>query len=137
MKLPEIKLEPYYMCLFASNMKLESAYTSMSLAFDFCAFIAIVVLAYRSLSPSSVKELKLTGVVGTVLRDGTFYFAVIFTLHLTLTMFIFFARVRRIVPSRMQPHTYLWTFDKTGEFEVDACGVSSFLIYPRAIFRWG
>ena len=93
MRLPEIKLEPYYICLFASNIKLESAYTSMSLSFDFCAFIVIVVFAYRSLSPSSVKKLKLTGVVGTVLRDATFYFAMIFTLHLILTIFIFFARV--------------------------------------------
>jgi len=63
-RLPEIKLEPYHICLFASNIKLESAYTSMSLSFDFCAFIAIVVSAYRSLSPSSVKMLKFTGVVG-------------------------------------------------------------------------
>ena len=98
MKLPEIKLEPYYMCLFASNMKLESAYTLMLLAFEFCGFVTIVSFAYRSLSPSSLKQLKLTGVIGTVLRDAAIYFAMIFTLHLTLTMFIFFARVRRIVP---------------------------------------
>jgi len=90
---PEIKLEPYYICLIASNIKLESAYTSMSLSFDFCAFITIVVFAYRSLPPSSVKQLKFTGVVGTVLRDATIYFAMIFTLHLTLMVFIFFARV--------------------------------------------
>ena len=98
MKLPEIKLEPYYMCLFASNMKLESAYTSMLLSFDFCGFVAIVVFAYRSLSPSSLKQLKFRGLVGTVLRDATIYFAMIFTLHLILTMFIFLARVCQIVP---------------------------------------
>ena len=98
MRFPEIKLEAYYICLFASNIKLESAYTSMLLSFDFCGFVAIVVFAYRSLSPSSLKQLKFRGIVGTVLRDATIYFAMIFTLHLTLTMFIFLARVRRILP---------------------------------------
>ena len=98
MGFPAIKLEAYYICLFASNMKLESAYTSMLLSFDFCGFVTIVVFAYGSLSPSSLKQLKFRGIVGTVLRDATIYFAMIFTLHLTLTMFIFLARVRRILP---------------------------------------
>ncbi|KAF9643936.1 hypothetical protein BDM02DRAFT_3191066 [Thelephora ganbajun] len=91
-RLPEIKLEPFYICLFASNIRLESAYTSVSLAFDSCAFITIVVFAYRSLSPSSVKNFRFTGVVRTVVQDATIYFAVIFSSHLILTMFIFFAR---------------------------------------------
>ena len=43
-RLPEIKPEPFYICLFASKIKLESAYTSMSLSYDFCPFIAIVVV---------------------------------------------------------------------------------------------
>ena len=114
MRLPEIKLEPYYMCLFASNMKLESAYTSMLLSFDFFAFTTIVIHAYGSLSPSSVKELKLRGVVWTVLRDATFYFAMIFTLHFLLTMFIFFARVRRIIPFMIHPTLTLLGLWQTG-----------------------
>jgi len=41
---------PFYICLFnTSNIKLESAYTSMSMSFDFHAFITIVFPAYRSL----------------------------------------------------------------------------------------
>ena len=82
------------MCLFATTSGVESAYTSMLLSFDLCGFVAIVAFAYRSLPPSSVKQLKFSGIVGTVLRDATIYFAMIFTLHLILTVFIFSARVR-------------------------------------------
>jgi len=97
LKIPGIKLDSIYICLFASNIRLESAYMALSLAFDSCAFITIVVSAYRSLPPSSGKKFRFTGVVRTVVRDATIYFAVIFTSHLILTMFIFFARVRRIM----------------------------------------
>ena len=99
MKHPEIKLDPFYICFFASNIRHESAYMLLSLAFDFCAFVTIVVSAYRSLPPSSGNKLRFTGVIGTVLRDATIYFAMIFTSHLTLTMFIFFARVCPIMIS--------------------------------------
>jgi hypothetical protein len=92
-QLPEIKIQPYYICMFASNIRLESAYTSLSLAFDFCAFIAIVASAYKFQFLSPGEGFRLTGVIGTVVRDSTVYFTVIFTSHLTLTMFIFFARV--------------------------------------------
>lgn len=81
------------MCMFASNIRLESAYTSFSLAFDFCAFIAIVVAAYSSRTPSLENKFRLNGIVRTVVQDATIYFAVIFSSHLTLAMFIFFARV--------------------------------------------
>ena len=90
---PEIKLEAFYACSFASNIKLESAYLSLSLAFDSCAFIAIVASAYRFQRHSLVGALRFTGIIGTVVQDATIYFVVIFTSHLTLTMFAFFVRV--------------------------------------------
>ena len=92
-KLPDIKLEPFYICLFSPNIRLESICMVLSLVFDTCAFIAIVVSAYKSLPPSSAKNLIFTGVVGTVVQDATIYFGLIFTSQFTVTMFCFFARV--------------------------------------------
>ena len=79
--------------MFALNVPFESAYTSLSLAFDSCAFAVIVVSAFKALPPLREKKFKLTGIVGTLIQDATIYYAMIFTSHLTLTMFIFFARV--------------------------------------------
>lgn len=110
MELPEIKLEPFYVCVFASTAGLESAYTLLSLAFDSCAFIIIMVSAYRSLPPSSVRDIRLTGVVGTVVRDATIYFTLIFTSHLVLTIFIFFARVCRDAFSFGVANHFLFVF---------------------------
>ena len=89
----DIKLEAFYACVFASDIRPESAYTLLSVAFDLCAFVAIVVWAYKSQLPSPGGKFRFTGIIRTVVQDATIYFAVIFTSHLILTMFIFFARV--------------------------------------------
>ena len=41
------------------------------------------------------------GVVGMVIHDATIYFAVIYTLHLTLATFIFFARALSMILQRL------------------------------------
>ena len=79
--------------MFASGIQLESAYVSLSLAFDSCAFVVIVVSAFRTLPPSRENKFKLTGIVRTLIQDATIYFVIIFTSHLSLAMFVFFARV--------------------------------------------
>ena len=96
MQLPDIKFDPFYICLFTSNPKLELAYTSLSLAFDFCAFITVVVSVYRAMPASLAKDLMFTGVIGAVVQGATVYFALVFTSQLTLTMFVLFGRVCRI-----------------------------------------
>ena len=73
---------------------MELAYTSLSLAFDSLAFITVVVSAYRSIPSPSVKQLLFSGIVGMVVQDAIIYFALIFASHLTLAMFMYFARVR-------------------------------------------
>ena len=73
---------------------MESAYVSLSLAFDSCAFVVIVVSAFKTLPPSRENRFRFTGIVGTLIQDATVYFAMIFTSHLTLAMFVFFASVR-------------------------------------------
>ena len=93
LKVPDIKLDAYLICLFASNVQMESAYVSLSLGFDSCAFAVIVVSAFKTRPPSRENKFKLTGIVGTLVQDATIYFVMIFTSHLTLTMFIFSARV--------------------------------------------
>lgn len=62
---------------------------ALSLLFDSCAFIAIVVSAYKSLPAVSAKNLVSTGVVGTVVKDATIYFILIFTSHVIGTLFCF------------------------------------------------
>ena len=79
--------------MFASGIQMESAYVSLSLGFDSCAFVVIVVSAYKTLPPSRENKFKLTGIVGTLIQDATIYFVMIFTSHLILAMFVFFARV--------------------------------------------
>ena len=79
--------------MFASGIQLESAYVSLSLAFDSCAFVVIVVSAFKTLPPSRENKFKLTGIVRTLIQDATIYFVIIFTSHLSLAMFVFFARV--------------------------------------------
>ena len=96
MQLPDIKLDPFYICAFTTSAKLGSAYTSLLLAFDFCAFVAVVVSAYRSMPASLAKDLMFTGVIGAVVQGATVYFALVFTSELVLAMFIFFGRVCRI-----------------------------------------
>ena len=72
---------------------MEAAYVSLSLAFDSCAFVVIVVSAFKTLPPSREKKFNFTGIAGILIQDAVIYFAMIFTSHLTLTMFIFFERV--------------------------------------------
>jgi len=52
---------------------------------DLLAFLVILYLARRSTSRK--------GLLGTIVRDATKYFIVIFTGHLTLTMTVLFAKV--------------------------------------------
>ena len=67
---------------------------ALSLAFDFLAFITVVVSAYRSVPSASARQLLFTGIIGTVVLDAIIYFAMIFASNLTLAMFIFFGKVR-------------------------------------------
>ena len=92
-QLPGVEPVSFYICLSSSDAKLETAYTTLSLAFDICAFIAIVVSACKYHSRLPGEKFRLTGVVRTVVQDSTIYFAFIFTPHLTLTMYAFLAKV--------------------------------------------
>ena len=78
---------------------MESGYMSLSLSFDFFAFVTVVVLAYRSNPSGSAKQRLFTGITGTVVRGAIIYFALIFVSHLILVMFIYFAKVRYTVLS--------------------------------------
>ena len=91
-QLPPIKLKPFYLCFPGPNLRYESVYTSIALAFDSCAFITIVVSAYISL-PLVVRKLGSTGVIRMLMQDATIYFGLIFTSHLIFVMFIFLERV--------------------------------------------
>ena len=112
--------------MFASGIQLESAYVSLSLAFDSCAFVVIVVSAYKTLPPSRENKFKLTGIVGTLIQDATIYFVMIFTSHLTLTMFIFSARVCCVAIFFITCHRVLQApiFLQTGNLEADTLNVS-------------
>jgi len=100
----------------------------LSLIFDSCAFIAIVVSAYKSLPPSSAKNLIFTGVVGTVVQDATIYFGLIFTSQFTVTMFSFFIRVCGVMVSFRVSDNLLRSsvFVMTGQLEVIGWSVSPF-----------
>ena len=68
-----------------------------------------------------------SGIIGTVVQDATIYFALIFASHLTLAMFIFFARVRYIAISYETCDCFLrilYFLVITGSYEVTARTVS-------------
>ena len=97
------------MCVFARDRSIEVAYTGISLVYgkifpnsprprmttstisleDLLAFLIILRLAGRS----TYRRFGIPGLLGTILRDATKYFLVIFTAHLVLAMTILFARV--------------------------------------------
>ena len=56
---------------------------------DLLAFSVIVYLAVRS----NVNKVPISRLFKTIVRDATSYFLIIFTSHLVLVMFIFFASV--------------------------------------------
>ena len=56
---------------------------------DSLVFSVIVYLAGRPI----ISQIGIPGVLGTISRDATKYFLVIFTSHLIFTMTILFARV--------------------------------------------
>ena len=157
LQLPDIKLDPFYVCSFTTNAKLGSAYTSLSLVFDFCAFITVVVSAYTSLSlvfdfcafitvvvsayksmPASLaRDFMFTGVIGAVVQGATIYFALVFTSQFVLTMFVLFGRVCLIAISFGICDCFLYTMRlllmTTGKLEVGDRTVSWFRMHPRVI----
>jgi len=79
---PPIPLDAYRLCVFVRHRKIEVAYTSISLLYDFLAFLFTFFLARLSKTDDS----KVPGILSTVLQDATRYFLVIFTSHFVLEM---------------------------------------------------
>ena len=116
--LPPIPIDAYHLCIVPRHRRLETVYTSISLAYgvwtlsqlrqtaltlpiddacpsDFFAFSLTIFLARRSRAPAG---LKVPTILGTIAEDATRYFLVIFTSHFVLEMFLIFARVSATVP---------------------------------------
>ncbi|KAF9780549.1 hypothetical protein BJ322DRAFT_1112540 [Thelephora terrestris] len=88
-QLPPIHLMAYQLCIFTRHRKVEMAYTAMSLAYDFLAFLVIVALAVGSTNGG----FKMPHILRTIVRDSTVYFLIIFTSHLVLEMTLLLARL--------------------------------------------
>ncbi|KAF9780567.1 hypothetical protein BJ322DRAFT_1112556 [Thelephora terrestris] len=88
-QLPPIHLMAYQLCIFTRHRKVEMAYTAMSLAYDFLAFLIIVASAVWSTSGG----FKMPHILRTIVRDSTVYFLIIFTSHLVLEMTLLLARL--------------------------------------------
>ena len=104
--IPPIPFDGFKLCAFSRHRKTEVAYTAISLGYgklfltylqmitptafweDLLAFLIILYLAGRWF-----RQFGLLGLLGTILRDATKYFLVIFTAHLVLTSTLLFARV--------------------------------------------
>ena len=104
--IPPIPSDNFKLCVFSRHRKTEVAYTAISLGYgktfipylqmvipilfleDLLAFLIILYLAGRW-----VRQFGLLGLLGTILRDATKYFLVIFTAHLALTLTLLLARV--------------------------------------------
>jgi len=108
--IPPIPFDGFILCAFSRHRKTEVAYTAISLGYgkpfltylqmftptpfleDLLAFLIILYLAGRWF-----RQFGLRGLLGTILRDATKYFLVIFTAHLALTLTLLFARVSTTV----------------------------------------
>lgn len=77
---PPIPLPAYHLCLFTRHQKEELAHTAFTLAYDFLAFLVIVVLGIKS----STRGYKMPYILRIIVQDATAYFLVIFTSHLIL-----------------------------------------------------
>jgi hypothetical protein len=107
---PPIPFDSFRQCVFSRHRRAEVAYTVISLAYgetfqnspalrndhtkpvfweDLLAFSIILYLAgwWKN------RQFGIPGLLGTILRDATKYFLVIFTAHLVLAMTLLFARV--------------------------------------------
>ena len=65
-------------------------------------FLAFSVIAYLS-GRSAIPQFGIPGLLGTIARDATKYFLVIFTSHFIFTMTILFARVSLTARLELQP----------------------------------
>jgi len=86
--MPPIPFDSFELCLFSRHRKTEIAYTGISLLYDLLAFVIILYLGGRW----TIRQFSLPGLLGTILRDATKYFFVIFTAHFVLAMTLLFAR---------------------------------------------
>ena len=104
-----IPFDAFWVCVYSRRRKLEISYVVISLVYgrpfptlpcfyavmltvfleDLFAFFAILRLPGRW----AVRRFGLPGLLGTILKDATKYFLVIFTAHLTLAMTLLFAKV--------------------------------------------
>jgi len=82
------KLSLNYTCTITININIELVYFSLSLFFDFAAFVATIVFAFRS-TPQfpGFRANHLPDVLRTVVQDATLYFGVMFTSQLVFMMF--------------------------------------------------
>ena len=106
---PNLPFDSFRICLFSRHKKPEIAFTVLSLIYgetflnlpsfpnshtnplpkDTSVFSIIVVVAGRS----ALRQRGVSGLLGTIARDATAYFFVIFSTHFVLAMTILFARV--------------------------------------------
>lgn len=86
--LPPIPIDAYHLCIVPRHRTMETAYTSISLLYDFFAFSLTIFLATRTMEPG----VKIPMILKTIVEGATLYFLVIFTSHLLLEMTLLFGR---------------------------------------------
>lgn len=79
---PAIPFDAYRLCLFARHRSAEIATITLSLFYDFLAFLVIIFVAVTS----GARGLRISSILRTIAEDATRYFLVIFTIHLVLEM---------------------------------------------------
>jgi len=93
---PQIPFDSFKLCILSRYRGGEIAYPVISLAYDLLAFLTILRQAGRS----TVRRFGMPGLLGTIVRDTTKYFFVIFTAHFVLTMTLLLGRPAvRLLPA--------------------------------------
>jgi len=105
--MPSIPVDSFRICIIPRHRKNEIAYTVVSLGYgkvfpielipflnahsleDLLVFLVILHMA----GLWKIRRFGIPGLMGTILRDATKYFLVIFTSHFVLVMTLIFARV--------------------------------------------
>jgi len=90
-KLPWVTVALIYMTCVAVTPWPESfVFPIISLVYDLIAFSVIVYLAVRS----NIHKVPIPSLLRIIVQDATYYFLVIFTSHLVVTVYLWFGPVR-------------------------------------------
>jgi len=96
MKFPDIPLDAFHLCTVKTKAIYEIVYVGLSLVFDLATFFAIFYYAIRSKS-----QYGMPYIIRTVLEDTTVYSFVMTLCHLSLVLFVIFAKT----PIKLLPAT--------------------------------